>query len=161
MPLGLTACKNLKSRWSAPWPGSRQRLRRRRRASPAPSSTELKAINGASITTTQLVSRLYSLESVRNGMSMPIHKSTVDNERPPALIHRIESSLHPNLSHTKAVPRYSHVITTVKVSHQTIVRGRALKTDRRRSLRKTRFPAQSSGHDGSRPTCLLTSERLT
>ena len=55
---------------------------------------ELKALNGALITTTQLVSRLHSLRSVRAGISIPIHKRVVGNQ-PPALVHRIEKTPTP------------------------------------------------------------------
>lgn len=107
---------------------------------------ELKAINGASITTTQLISRLYSQSSVLRGMSMPVHKRTSDIERPPALIHRIEStpSPQPGLPQVKAVARYSHVIMTVKVSYKTSVRGGGLRlTD-----------AGRQGKHGSQPTAV-------
>lgn len=77
---------------------------------------ELRALQGAAITTTQLISRLHSLQSVRNGRSMPVHKRAMTNDQPPALIHRIEQTPALSSAQVVGVPKYSHVLIAVKVS---------------------------------------------
>ena len=80
---------------------------------------ELKSINGMSITITQLVSALHSQRTVMNGASTPVHKrASADLE--PAVIHRIEKTPSP-LRQVSAVPRFSHVLITVKVAKENSV----------------------------------------
>lgn len=78
---------------------------------------ELKNLRGAAVSTTQLVSRLHSLHSVRRGMSMPVHKRALGDDVAPALIHRIErTSLPSSALQTTAVPNNAaRVRITVKV----------------------------------------------
>ncbi|KAF4505467.1 hypothetical protein G6O67_007413 [Ophiocordyceps sinensis] len=82
---------------------------------------ELKALNGGAITTTQLISRLHSHRSVRKGVSMPVHKRALDDDRPPALIHRIEKTPAPTSAQVTAVKRHSHVLIAVKVAKENTV----------------------------------------
>ena len=77
---------------------------------------ELKALDGAPITTTQLISRLHCKASVRRRMSMPIHQAIQSDDHPPALIHRIEKTPSPQQPLVNKVPKYAHVTITVNVS---------------------------------------------
>ena len=80
---------------------------------------ELKSINGNSIANTQLVSELHSKRTVKTWASMPIHKrATADCE--PAIIHRIEMTPAP-LQQVRTVPRFSHVLTAVKVTKENTI----------------------------------------
>ncbi|PHH72062.1 hypothetical protein CDD80_4808 [Ophiocordyceps camponoti-rufipedis] len=90
-------------------------------ASPDASFTNalIGAIEGAQgdpITTTRLMAKMLSMESVRQGMSMPVHKLAAE-KRSPALIHRIQRSPSPAAALAESPPpKHAHVVITVKVA---------------------------------------------